>query len=139
MSVADFTAAALQLAHHRPELFAAGALHEQLEPREGPSAKLLIGFEHPNHQGLQRVSAQQADRRLQGLDALPVQLNGARGGRFEKRLPGPVVVRRGAPGYARAAVDLSVRETPDAVVAQDVDCGVEDLNPSFGVGGHQFL
>ena len=32
-----------------------------------------------------------------------------------------------------------MRQTPDAVVTQDVDCGVEDLGPSFRIGGHQFL
>ena len=29
--------------------------------------------------------------------------------------------------------------SPDAVIAENVDRGVEDLVPSFGIGGHQFL
>ena len=47
----------LKLLHQRPELFAAGALHEQLEPRQRPAAKLLVGVEHANHQRLQGIPA----------------------------------------------------------------------------------
>ncbi len=46
----------LKLLHQRPELFAPGALHEQLEPRQRPAAKLLIGFEHANHQRFQGIT-----------------------------------------------------------------------------------
>jgi hypothetical protein len=31
-----------------------------------------------------------------------------------------------------------MRQTPDTVVTQDVDRGVEDLRPSFRIGRHQF-
>ncbi len=68
-----------------------------------------------------------------------MQIHRPAGSRLEQRLPGPEVVRRGARGHAGAAVDLPMRQTPDAVVAQDVDRGVENLRPSSKVGGHQFL
>jgi hypothetical protein len=76
---------------------------------------------------------------LQCLDTLPVQLDGAGRGRLEQRLSGTEVVRCGARRQFGAAVDLSVGQTADAVIAQDVDRGVEDLVPSFRVGRHQFL
>ena len=61
------------------------------------------------------------------------------GGRLEQRLPGAEVIRRGARRHACAAIDLPMRQTPDAVVTENVDRGVEDLVPTFRVGGHQFL
>ena len=48
----------LKLLHQRPELFAPGALHEELEPRQRPAAELLVGVEHANHQRLQGIAAQ---------------------------------------------------------------------------------
>ena len=68
-----------------------------------------------------------------------MQVDRTGGSRFEQCLPGAEVVRRGARGEAGTTVGLPMGETPDAVITQDVDCGVEDLVTTFRVGRHQFL
>jgi hypothetical protein len=68
-----------------------------------------------------------------------MQVHRSCGGRFEERLAGAEVIRGGAGGHTGTIVGLAMRQTPDAVITQDVDCGVEDLVTTLRVGRHQFL